>query len=122
LRITNFSVFNYLFEIFALLTSLIQELKDIFIRLLGISRDAAHIHIGLLIFFVSVVYWRKGRIDKWSLIPVLSVALLGELIDVVDYLVTVGDVYWANSLEDIVQSMLWPVIIVAMAGAGRILR
>jgi len=104
------------------LTSLIQELKDIFIGLLGISRDAAHIHIGLLIFFVSVVYWRKGRIDKWSLIPVLSVALLGEIIDVVDYLVTVGDVYWANSLEDIVQSMLWPVIIVAMAGAGKIFR
>ena len=103
------------------LTEFVQDAKDIFIGLLGISRDAAHVHIGLLIFFVSVILWRKGRIDEQSLFPVLAIALLGEIIDIIDYLVTQGDVYWSNSLEDIVQSMLWPVLIVAMAKARKIL-
>lgn len=39
-----------------------QNLKLVILSILEISKDAVHIHIGLLVFFAGVVLWRKRLI------------------------------------------------------------
>jgi hypothetical protein len=40
-----------------------QSLKLIILDVLGLSKDAIHLHIGLLVFFLAAVLWRRGRFD-----------------------------------------------------------
>lgn len=87
--------------------------KDWLIEVLGLSRDALHIHIGLALFFVVVLLLRErtGGTRPW--LTVLALTLLGE---VADYSAMAHD---GNSFvpavhaHDIWNTMLWPTVLTA---------
>lgn len=93
-------------------TSAFQSLKLQFIDIVGLSKDAVHIHIGLLVFFLSVLLLGKGKITATCLFPVFLVALGLELLDLYDDFSSVGYLRWQNSTHDIVNTLVWPASIV----------
>lgn len=100
-----------------------QNAKLIILSILEISKDAVHIHIGLLVFFAGVVLWRKGSFDAWCLIPVVIVASVMELLDLRDDYTHQGNIRMAAltaSVHDLLNTMLWPVVIVVLAWLGKL--
>ncbi len=82
--------------------------------MLSISKDAVHVYVGLTVFFLAVVVWKKGRIVSACLIPVVVAALAMEVLDLYDDWQSLGHLRWAASVHDIVNTSLWPVVIVVL--------
>ena len=99
-------------------TSTYQLLKIHILNFLDISRDAVHIHIGLVVFFLAVVLWKKGRIELACLMPVFLVAMGMEAFDLRDDLRSFGHFRWSASLHDLINTTIWPVAIVVMSKAN----
>ncbi|MXX02294.1 MAG: hypothetical protein F4X08_02765 [Gemmatimonadetes bacterium] len=100
-----------------------QNLKLVILSILEISKDAVHIHVGLLVFFAAVILWRKGSIDVRCLIPVVIVTSLMELLDLRDDYTDQGFIRMAAltaSIHDLINTMLWPVVIVVLAWLGKL--
>lgn len=96
-------------------TSFYQNLKLAILNILDLPKDAIHIHIGLVIFFLTVILWKKGRIEITCLLPVLVIACLMEALDLRDDLNSLGYMRWSASLHDFTNTMLWPVLITCLA-------
>ena len=95
-------------------TSTCQSIKLIILSLVGLSKDAIHIYIGLLCFFILLIVFKKP-IDSWQLlIPVLIVSVAMESLDLRDDLLSLGYFRWSASLHDIVNTMFWPLAIVLL--------
>lgn len=95
-----------------------QNAKLIILSILEISKDAIHIHIGLIVFFAAVVLWRKGSFEARCLIPVVIVASLMEMLDLRDDYRSVDRIRMAAvtaSIHDLLNTLFWPVIIVVLA-------
>lgn len=95
-------------------TSSFQEIKLQIVELLGMSKDAIHIHIGMSVFFISLLVLGKGRIALKCLLPVFIVAFGMEVIDLIDDYNSVGYFRWINSLHDFINTSFWPVVIVVL--------
>lgn len=93
-------------------TSAYQHLKLDVLELVNLSKDAIHVHIGLLVFFLAVALWRRGRFDVFSLIPVFLVAGAMEALDLRDDLGSFGYMRWSASLHDLINTVFWPVLVV----------
>ncbi len=76
------------------------------------SKDAIHVHIGLLVFFLAVVFWRRGRLDYLSLLPVFFIAGVMEFLDLKDDWVSLGYLRLSASAHDLINTVLWPTIAV----------
>lgn len=78
---------------------------------LHISHAVLHIHLGLTIFLASSLLLRR-RIGTWPpLLIVLALETANELFDFARY--KVSDWPWkpTGTIEDVVNTMLWPVIL-----------
>ena len=93
-------------------TSAYQNLKLIVLDVLSLSKDAVHIHIGLLVFFLTVVLWRRGQLDILALLPVFLVAGAMEVLDLRDDLGSLGYMRWSASIHDLVNTVFWPTLVV----------
>ncbi len=93
-------------------TSAYQNFKLVILDVLSLSRDAIHIHIGLLIFFLTVVLWRRGQPDILALLPVFLVAGGMEVLDLRDDFGSLGYMRWSASLHDLINTTFWPILIV----------
>lgn len=51
-------------------TSNYQNLKLVILDFVNLSKDAIHIHIGLIVFICVVLICKKGRVVHTCLIPV----------------------------------------------------
>ena len=99
-----------------------QEFKLIVVNMLGLSKDAIHIYLGLTVFFLAVALWKKGRINLAAVLPVLILAIGMESIDLYDNYRSIGSMYWLNSLHDIINTNFWPTVIVLLARFRYILK
>jgi len=82
-------------------TSTGQSVKLTIVEVSHLSKDALHIYVGLGVFVVTALVFRK-RIQS-SLVPLLAVLLvasLGEIVDMHDDIKTLGYWRWAASLHD----------------------
>lgn len=93
------------------MTSFYQSIKLNTVELLGLSKDAIHIHIGLLVFILSLVMITKGRVSFVAFIPVLVVASSMEALDLFDDFHSLGNLNWGNSLHDVINTCMWPFLI-----------
>lgn len=91
-----------------------QSLKLQIIEIVGLSKDAIHIHIGLGVFILCVLLFGKGNITFKCLLPVFVVALGMEIMDLYDDYYSVGYFRWINSLHDFINTSFWPFIIVVL--------
>ncbi|PCI78453.1 MAG: hypothetical protein COB20_06675 [SAR86 cluster bacterium] len=92
-----------------------QEFKLLVVDILGLSKDAIHVYLGLTVFFLTVAVLKKGKIDLWAVAPVLVLAVGMETIDLYDNYRSMNSMYWSNSVHDIINTTFWPLVIVALA-------
>lgn len=77
---------------------------------LGISKDALHIHVGLAIFFGLVLILRRGPDSILPWLGLLAFELLNEVMDVFHWHEGAFSFEIGDSLEDIVNTMIWPTV------------
>ncbi|GAB3257627.1 hypothetical protein [Chitinimonas naiadis] len=95
-------------------TTLVQTIKLAIVSATGLSKDALHIYVGLIVFLVTA---RLRRTSASLLLPwfmVLGVALLGEALDMRDDLASLGHWRWDASLHDIINTLFWPSVLWAV--------
>jgi len=99
-------------------TSFYQHIKLQLLPIVGMSKDAIHIYIGLFAFFLWIIATRKPIKSFKSLIPVLVVALLMEALDSKDDYNSFGYIRWKESIHDILNTSIWPFVIVIILKLG----
>ena len=80
-------------------------------------------HVGLIVFFLAVVLWKKGSIEARCLIPVVMVASLMEVLDLRYDYVSRGHFRLkaiTASIHDLINTAFWPVVIAALARVGKL--
>lgn len=97
-----------------------QQLKPILVELLGLSKDAIHMHVG---FFTLILYLliSRQKINSWKvLIPGLVLSVLMEAMDFRDDYLYVGHFHFVSHLHDLINTNLIPFVIVILAKKNRI--
>ncbi len=91
------------------------QLKELIEQFSGLGRDALHIHVALLIYFLVAVLFRRSR---RSLVPWLAVFALAVANEAHDQWLDVsgGGPAWAmgESLKDLWNTMLWPTVLMLL--------
>ena len=81
------------------------------LEITNLSRDAMYIHAGLLIF-VTVQIFTRGRFgDKRMLLAVAGVSVIGEILDFLYVYENSGRYDYWQSMRDIINTLIWPVIL-----------
>ena len=93
-----------------MLFTTISDLKDVLEATLHLSRDALHVHIGMIIF-IAVAALLRGRLRfVLAFGALLALCLVGEMADF-SYAVRRGIAFnWLASAKDVVNTMFWPAI------------
>jgi len=101
-------------------TSAFQAAKLELVSFLGLSKDALHVHVGLLVFVMALVISKKPLRSIAPLAVVFLAASLGEALDARDDIADLG--YWrvAASAHDILNTVFWPTAFVALARYTRV--
>jgi uncharacterized membrane protein YczE len=99
-------------------TSAIQSLKLVIVHSVGLSKDALHVYVGLVVFFVACGLLRKRKGLATPLLVVVLVAVAGEMLDLRDDLGSLGHWRWAASVHDIVNTVFWPAVMAGLARLG----
>lgn len=91
------------------------ELKRAFADLLPYaSRDALHVHLGLLIYFAAIfVFRREVKRPVYALLVVTGLEGLNEIGDIIDYLNWNVSIAWKEIVKDGFHTILWPAVITA---------
>lgn len=96
-------------------TSTFQAAKLDVVSLFELSKDALHIHVGLLVFIAAAILLRRPLRSAIPIMLVLVVACIAETFDARDDISDLG--YWrvGASMHDIVNTMFWPAVLFALA-------
>ncbi len=105
---------NFLF-VCTMLASIIQSFKLTLVSTLGLSKDALHIYVGLGVFIIVSLLFKKPLRSWLPWCFVLAAACLGELVDMRDDLNSFGHWRWQASLHDIVNTLFWPTVFFGLA-------
>lgn len=99
----------------------LQAGKQLVIDATDLAKDALHVHIGLLVFFVAALMlcWPLGSGKPWA--ASLTTALAGEIWDITDMTQAGAVLDLAASWHDIWNTMLWPTIITVLARSTRMM-
>ncbi len=88
-----------------------SELKLYLEDLLGVSNDALHIHLGILIFLVFVLAMRRHpRRFSFALFGLLVICLVNEALDIQFQIENWRPVRWDESIKDVLGTLFWPVV------------
>lgn len=90
-------------------------LKDTMVETTGLTRDALHIHVGLLIMTLALWFLGTSRwfIVAWS--AVLLAALGNEILDLRSSLHAERSHNWSDSVGDVINTMVWPTVLALFA-------
>jgi hypothetical protein len=96
-------------------TSWYQGAKLVLVSVLGLSKDALHVHTGLAVFLLAALVFRKPLGSPLPLALVFLAALAGEALDLRDDVTSLGYWRWRSSLGDIANTVFWPVVLWLLA-------
>jgi uncharacterized membrane protein YoaK (UPF0700 family) len=102
--------------------SLFQSLKLDIVSFVGLSKDALHVYVGLIVFLVTAAAARQGLRSRAPLIAVLVIALLGEVLDIRDHLARHGQWRLGGSIHDLLNTMFWPTALWLLAKYSRVIK
>ena len=74
-----------------------------------------HIYVGMIVFLLVVILWKKGRFELVCVFPVLIIACLMEILDLRDDMNSLGYMRWSASAHDVVNTTLWPMVLTLLA-------
>lgn len=90
---------------------------------IGLSKDALHVYVGLTVFLLMALVFRLPLRDWRPISAVFLVAVAGEIGDLVERVGRDRDPFWAASWHDLWNTMFWPTMIFLLARfAPRLLR
>ena len=64
--------------------------------------------------------WEKGRIEGRCLSLLFCIAVLLEILDIKDDLGSLGYVRWAASIHDLLNTIFYPIVLVALTWLNKI--
>jgi len=99
-----------------------QESKLWLTELVGLSRDALHIYVGLTVFLLTALVFRLPLRDWRPLAAVFLAAVAGELIDLFERVTPRSPPNWSTSWHDLWNTMFWPVVLFLLARSSRLLK
>lgn len=92
-----------------------NALKTQLSELLGITKDALHIHIGLAIFLAVALVFRRSLASWVPWLALLAFELANELMDVFHLHNGAIGFEIGDSLKDILNTMFWPSVVLIVA-------
>lgn len=95
--------------------SIFQIAKFWLVDATGLAKDALHIHVGLIVFFVVALVFRWPLRSWKPWLAVLVVTLAGEAWDMWDSLADGRRILPAANWKDVWNTMLWPSAILLLA-------
>lgn len=101
---------------------MIETLKSQIVLLTGISRDALHTQLGLLIFFVVAIMLRRPANTWLPISVVVLAAMVVEMFDRARDLSRFGIWDTDASLHDVINTVFWPSVLYLMAKTGIVFR
>ena len=99
-----------------------QGLKLDVVAFVGLSKDALHVYVGLIVFLIAAAIARQGLRSTGAVIAVLVVAVLGEIFDIRDNLTRFGVWRLGASVHDIVNTLFWPTALWLLARYTRVMK
>jgi hypothetical protein len=102
--------------------SLVQSFKLAVVDATGLSKDALHIYVGLIVWLLAAALWRKSIATFKPWLAALFVAVLVEAFDAFDDWVQLGRWRTGASLHDILNTMFWPTVLTLLARYTRLLK
>lgn len=83
----------------------------------GLEKDALHIYVGVSVFLLCLLVFRRFRYrrDIIALVITTAVAMLGEILDLRDNMLTLGHLDWAASLHDLLNTCFLPYVLFALS-------
>ena len=99
-----------------------QNLKLDIVSFVGLSKDALHVYVGLIVFLATAAAARQGLRSRLPLVAVLVVALLGEALDIRDGLARHGEWRLGGSVHDVLNTLFWPVVLWLLARYSRVMK
>jgi hypothetical protein len=103
-------------------TSFVQAAKLAIIDFTGLSKDALHVYLGLVVWLLSAALWRKSIATLKPWLVVLIVACGIEAFDAFDDWVDIGHWRVGASVHDVVNTLFWPTILALLARYTRLLK
>jgi hypothetical protein len=101
-------------------TSKYQLFKLRVLDTIPVSKDAAHVYVGMGCLLLALLVLRLPLRSYRALLPGLLAALAMEVFDLRDDLAGVGHFRWGASLKDVVNTNLLPLVLVTVARLGLI--
>ncbi len=95
--------------------SALQQAKLLALEMTGLSKDALHVHVGLLVFFGSALLLRSSLAKPRPWLVAALVTIVGELWDLGDNLLGGSPMLIAEHWHDVWNTMLWPTAILLLA-------
>jgi hypothetical protein len=92
-----------------------NTLKTELSNLLGISKDALHIHLGLALYLLVALVFRR-RLSSWlPWLALLAFEIVNELVDIFHVHGGVMGFELGDSLKDVINTMFWPTVVLVVA-------
>lgn len=100
--------------------SFVQSAKLAIVDLFGLSKDALHIYVGLLVQLAAAFALRKPirSVVPWFL--VVAAAIAGEILDARDDIESLGHWRTDASLHDFASTLFWPTVFLVLARYSRL--
>ena len=99
----------------------LQSFKLAILAATSLSRDALHIHVGLAVMLLTALLFRRTLRSPLPWLAALVACLLVEAVDLHDDLASLGRLRWKASAHDLVNTMLWPTVLLLAARFSRVL-
>jgi len=96
-------------------TSTVQLIKLAVVAATGLSKDTLHVYVGLTAFLLAALVSREPLRSAAPWLAVLSIASLGEFIDMIDDIWSLGYWHWSASIHDVINTIFWPSVLFLIA-------
>lgn len=95
------------------------ELKELLLGSFGLSNDAMHIHVGLVLFLGMLLVLR-GKGGLWlPMLLLVALSLVAEAFDVLALLAVRSPIDPMESVRDVGSTLFWPLVLSAMLAFWR---
>lgn len=94
-----------------------QSLKLGLVHVTGLEKDALHIYAGMGIYLLCLLVFRRFSVNRGvlALLVTTFIALLAEVLDIRDNIMSLGRLNLAASLHDIINTCLLPYTLFALS-------
>lgn len=91
------------------------SIKEFLVGLSDLSKDALHVHIGVLLYLGACMLFRWKVRDARPWLLVLTIALVNEALDLRYHHAVTQELLWPDSVHDMLNTMALPTVLFLVA-------